>query len=140
VDEKITAGKPVELAWIDLSAVFSGRGAILRRGLTLARVLHKDRYQRQNKILRGAVDNMSIEKKSLISTLKSTKKANLASGTPEVHGKNMTSAKNLSSKNLSSKNLSSKNLSSKNLSSKNLSSKNLSAKNISAKNISARKI
>jgi hypothetical protein len=49
MDEKITDGKPAELAWIDLSAVFSVSGAILRRGLTLARVLLKDKCRRQTK-------------------------------------------------------------------------------------------
>jgi hypothetical protein len=54
MDEKITAGKPLELAWSDLSAVFSVRGVILRCGLTLARVLHEDKCRRQDKILTGA--------------------------------------------------------------------------------------
>jgi len=45
----------------------------------LARFLQRVRCRRENKILnQERVENMSIEKKSLISTLKSTKKANLA--------------------------------------------------------------
>jgi hypothetical protein len=48
-------------------------------GKTLARLLQRVKCRRENKILnQERVENMSIEKKSLISTLKSTKKANLA--------------------------------------------------------------
>jgi uncharacterized protein YjbI with pentapeptide repeats len=79
--------------------------------------------------------HMSIEKKSLISALKTTKKANVATS-----GETVTSEKNLSSKNLSHKNLSAKNLSHKNLSAKNLSQKNLSAKNLSHKNLSQKNL
>jgi hypothetical protein len=50
-----------------------------RGGKTLAHLLQRVKCRRENKILnQERVENMSIEKKSLISTLKSTKKANLA--------------------------------------------------------------
>ena len=58
---------------------------------------------------------MSIQKKSLISTLRTTKKANAASSGPEASHK---TSKTLASKTLASKTLASKTLASKTLASK----------------------
>jgi hypothetical protein len=72
---------------------------------------------------------MSIQKKSLISALKTTKKANVASAPTDAKGDSVVSAKHLSAKHLSAKHLSAKHLSAKHLSAKNVvSTKKMSMK------------
>ena len=77
---------------------------------------------------------MSIQKKSLISALKTTQKANVASAPTDAKGDSVVSAKHLSAKHLSAKHLSAKHLSAKHLSAKHLSAKNVvSTKKMSMK-------
>ena len=82
---------------------------------------------------------MSIEKKSLISTLKTTKKANaVSSAAPEAsHKMSKSLPKNRASKSLASKSLASKSLASKSLASKSLASKSLASKSLASKLVRA---
>jgi hypothetical protein len=93
---------------------------------------------------RGATD-MSIQKKSLISALKTTKKANVASST-DVKGENSSSmrgthsvgAKGLGAKGLGAKGLGAKGLGAKGLGAKGLGAKGLGAKGLGAKGLGAK--
>jgi hypothetical protein len=80
---------------------------------------------------------MSIEKKSLISALKTTKKANIAS-TPE--GEKAVSSKAVGGRAVSSKAVSAKAVSAKAVSAKAVSAKAVSAKAVSAKSVSAKSV
>jgi hypothetical protein len=104
----------------------------------LAGRLHEDKSSRNARIKKSEEFRMSIEKKSLISALKTTKKANIAS-TP-VEGEKAVSAKALHSKAVSSKAVSAKAVSAKAVSAKAVSAKAVSAKAVSAKSVSAKAV
>jgi hypothetical protein len=77
---------------------------------------------------------VTIQKKSLISTLNTTKKAIVAS-TPADTATVSPATKNMGSRNMGSKNMGSKNMGSKNMGSKNMGSKNMGSRNLGSKNL-----